>query len=205
MDSPGADAHSCVMGSVVIFELLLAAAAGWAFWRGWRPSGPEMIPWMIGFAAIAFAALVGALRYGGIDALEPVHRFVSTFAGGAGILLIAASVALRHLVTVPANWKTPVAWALVGAVAAAAVAGVGDVGIAGRAVAILLILGAVLRQWTARPRVAHLLLLAVVFLLVAAYAARPAAELVGLNGLNAYHLLLTVGVVMFGLAIRPTR
>lgn len=70
----------------VIAELLLTLACAVAAWlalreeQGWRA---------LGFVSMGFAALLGALEYGGIAVLSEPHHLASVVSGAVGLPLIA--------------------------------------------------------------------------------------------------------------------
>lgn len=74
--------------------LALCAVAAWltvARARVMRAAAPALL---IGWGLIAAAAVLGMLRFGGMTALEPAHRLLSTGAAGLGLPLVAAGLML---------------------------------------------------------------------------------------------------------------
>ncbi|WP_447748300.1 hypothetical protein [Pseudomonas nicosulfuronedens] len=88
------------MNSSVICELLLCAASLWAAANSLRHGHGYRV---VGFVLMAIAALMGALVYGGVEALRPAHQAMSGITGRITLLLIAVGSlhgAPRHLLLI---------------------------------------------------------------------------------------------------------
>lgn len=77
-------------------DFLVVLGCGLGIWRLWphrRKSDVRMV--RLGLVFIGFAALVGAVRFasGQVNELEQIHSLASTFAGAAGMFLIALGIA----------------------------------------------------------------------------------------------------------------
>ena len=81
-------------------DFLIVVGAGFGLWRLWpfRKDGRVRML-RLGLIALALAALVGTVRFaaGLEDALAPWHSLTSSFAGSAGLFLIALGAALALL------------------------------------------------------------------------------------------------------------
>lgn len=79
-------------------DFFVAIGCGLGIWRLWphrRKGDVRMV--RLGLAFIGLAALIGAARFasGQISELAPLHSLASTFAGAAGMLLIALGLAWK--------------------------------------------------------------------------------------------------------------
>jgi hypothetical protein len=78
------------------FLVVLGAAAGiWRLWPHRRDGKVRMV--RLGLILTGLAALVGTVRFASdqVEELAGLHGLTSTFAGSAGLMLIAAGVALK--------------------------------------------------------------------------------------------------------------
>lgn len=78
------------------FLVVIGAGAGlWRLWPHRRDGKVRMV--RLGLVLMGLAAAVGTVRFASdqVEALAPAHGLASAFAGSAGLMLIAAGVALK--------------------------------------------------------------------------------------------------------------
>ena len=172
------------MMALAVSDAVLAACALTAWLTIARASvmRAAVPPLLVGWGLIAAAAVLGMIRFGGVAALEPAHRLLSSCAAGLGLPLVAGGLALafhRPRASVSAGY-----WTLAAVSMAALIASL--IGMARLAAAVSTL---VLAAWiAARPGLdatdRRTGLLAVAALLAAAGFARAGPTPLALSGLH---------------------
>lgn len=187
-----------VVSSVVSELVLVIACAGAAIGLARKQAGLDAT---VGVALVGLAASLGALKYGGIEAVDTPHLYVSRL-GGVGLTLLGVAWLRRSF---PGTW-----WVVVSAAVATVGASLALLWVDGPwrlPLSIAGVLGTIVggAAWfRARPRRAMAAVGGAVLEVVAGLVIGTKGVLFGLPRLDYFHVALGTAILMMSLSFPPT-